>query len=528
MKIKIIIAFVLILFLAVILRFYNLGKIPPSLDWDEPSLGWNAYSLLKTGTDEYGNAHPVAIRSFNDYKPPLYVYSLVPVMGLLGKTEFSVRFPSALAGVTTVVLLFLITKSFAKKSKNRNKFALCVMLFASINPWLLQFSRIAFEANLALTFFLLGAYFLWNFFENKSSFWLILVSSVSFVLSVYAYHSSRILVPTFIFAVLLIKRNHIIKNWKAIIVVSFLFCVLLFPILRNAVRVGGLQARFDTVSIFVTKPGLEMNSLTGKILASPLLYYPQVFTKNWLSHFDFNFLFLNADLNPRHHSPDMGLLLLMDFPLLILGVYFLSKNRPKFLPWLIILILACPIASALTISAPHAVRALPLASVLLIVSSYGLISVVNTHSIIKRYAIIFAISSALFLNSLYFLHMHFIHAPVEYAAGWQYGYKQMVAEVLAVEDNYDHITITNAYDQPYIYFLFYGRIAPWIKNSGFFFQGMDKYSFANLQSFEETDEKYPNTLYVISPNDSIGKVEVLSKVLFPDGTIAFELVKRIK
>ncbi len=88
-----------IIILAAVLRFYQLGSNPPSLDWDEASLAYNAYSFLTTGHDEYGNTFPtLSIRSFNDYKPPMYVYALMPSLFLFGKTDFAVRFPSALAG----------------------------------------------------------------------------------------------------------------------------------------------------------------------------------------------------------------------------------------------------------------------------------------------------------------------------------------------------------------------------------------------------------------------------------------------
>ena len=32
----------------------SLGSNPPGMYWDEVSLGWNAYSILKTGHDEHG------------------------------------------------------------------------------------------------------------------------------------------------------------------------------------------------------------------------------------------------------------------------------------------------------------------------------------------------------------------------------------------------------------------------------------------------------------------------------------------
>jgi len=51
MKKKILLIFILLL--AFLLRFWQLGYNPPSLDWDEASLGYNAYSLLINCKDEY-------------------------------------------------------------------------------------------------------------------------------------------------------------------------------------------------------------------------------------------------------------------------------------------------------------------------------------------------------------------------------------------------------------------------------------------------------------------------------------------
>jgi len=39
---------VIILCIAFVLRFYKLGAVPSSLNWDEVSLGYNAYSILQT------------------------------------------------------------------------------------------------------------------------------------------------------------------------------------------------------------------------------------------------------------------------------------------------------------------------------------------------------------------------------------------------------------------------------------------------------------------------------------------------
>src|SRR3990167_2080459 len=97
-----------IIIIAAILRLWNLGGNPPHLTPDEAALGYNAYSILKTGKDEYGQILPVIFKSFGDYKPGLYVYLTVPFVAIFGLTEFAVRLPSALFCILSVFLIFRI------------------------------------------------------------------------------------------------------------------------------------------------------------------------------------------------------------------------------------------------------------------------------------------------------------------------------------------------------------------------------------------------------------------------------------
>lgn len=83
----------LIVLLASLLRFYHFTSNPPGLNTDETAIGYNAYSILKTGKDEYSQKFPLAFRSFDDYKPPLYIYLTVPSVAIFGLNEFAVRFP---------------------------------------------------------------------------------------------------------------------------------------------------------------------------------------------------------------------------------------------------------------------------------------------------------------------------------------------------------------------------------------------------------------------------------------------------
>src|SRR3989344_5582438 len=102
---------VLIIGLAAVLRLVGLGSNPPSLYWEEAALGYDAYSLWRTGKDYHGNSFPlVAFPSFGDYKPSLYFYVAAPFVGTLGLSEMAVRLPSALAGLLSGLVFYFIRR----------------------------------------------------------------------------------------------------------------------------------------------------------------------------------------------------------------------------------------------------------------------------------------------------------------------------------------------------------------------------------------------------------------------------------
>jgi len=101
-----------IVIIAAVLRLWQLGHVPPSPDWDEAALGYDAYSIIHTGRDEFGKFLPVVLRSFDDYKPALYAYLAIPPVFLFGLNVFAVRFPSAFFGVLSVIVVFYLVREF--------------------------------------------------------------------------------------------------------------------------------------------------------------------------------------------------------------------------------------------------------------------------------------------------------------------------------------------------------------------------------------------------------------------------------
>jgi len=83
-----------IITVAILLRFINLASIPVGFNDDEAAFGYNAYSILKTGMDEWGRFLPFpAFESFGDWKLVVYLYLTAISQFFFGMNEFATRFP---------------------------------------------------------------------------------------------------------------------------------------------------------------------------------------------------------------------------------------------------------------------------------------------------------------------------------------------------------------------------------------------------------------------------------------------------
>src|SRR3972149_11650128 len=108
---------ILVFILGIFVYFYKLDKIPSGFYIDEALPGYNAYSLLLTGKDEFGKTFPMFLRFCGSYNPPLFTYLVIPWVASLGLNIFGVRAPSALAGLLSglVVYFFLRNSHFLKR-----------------------------------------------------------------------------------------------------------------------------------------------------------------------------------------------------------------------------------------------------------------------------------------------------------------------------------------------------------------------------------------------------------------------------
>jgi len=138
---------ILVLLLASVIRLWDLSNTPISLYWDEMDVGYQAYSILNTGKDYFGNFLPLTPHSFADFRAPVFIYLTIPFIQVFDLTALGVRLPAAVAAVVSIYLIFLV----AKEILENKKLALIAALILAFSPWHIHYSRMSFEATIFIT-----------------------------------------------------------------------------------------------------------------------------------------------------------------------------------------------------------------------------------------------------------------------------------------------------------------------------------------------------------------------------------------
>lgn len=545
MKHKILIIFILII--ASILRLYGLSENPPHLTNDEAALGYNAYSILKTGRDEHGEFLPIIFKSFGDWKPGLYIYLTVPFVALFGLDEFSTRSVGAFSGILAVFLVYLISnKLFPDK-----KFGVWTTLFLTISPWHIHFSRGGWEAGLSLTLTLAGIYFFLRSIKDNIKY--LYFSAIFFSVTLWAYQGAKFSTLIVLLSLLIAFYKDILKfPKKALIISVFLGLIISFPIISSFTQ--GKTGRLEIYNIFsysrpveiiaeiLAQENITQSSLQYNLYHSETLNFTRGILSRYLNHFSGRFLFFEGDWQSKRHSaPNSGMMLSIDIILLIFGFIFLIRNlKNRSIIFLLFWLVLSPLSSALSRDDVHAVRSFSMVIPLVFILSLG---ACFFTSVIKNKIWLVILLSLYLLNFTYYLDLYFIHLPKQFAQDWHYGYKQVVKKVSSLQSNYNEIILKQDYSQPYIFFLFYQKYDPkkyqenygknYISSSNRdvgLISKLDNITFRNLNWGQDRGEK--GKLFVLDTvkvpiKDSSDPKEFkqIDEIKYPNGKIAFRLIE---
>ncbi len=304
-KLKIIywILLVFILLSAFFLRTYNIENVPAGVYPDEAVNGMDA--LLANESGDYKLFY-----SDNNGREGLFINLIAFSFKISGVSILGLKYPSIIFGTLTVLGIFLLTKELFKGSWMAGLIASYMTAFSF---WSINFSRIAFRAVMLPAILVFSFYFIFKGIRTKNYFYFLL-SGLIFGLGAHTYIAFRIapLILVFLFAALLMAKDHFIKNyWKQIIVFIVAVFITASPIILYFYNHPEyLESRSASISVF--SPEINNGNL-----------FPTLARTFTLSLIKYNFV---GDFNWRHNYPPYPILNpIMGIPFLIGIIYVIVK-----------------------------------------------------------------------------------------------------------------------------------------------------------------------------------------------------------
>ncbi len=446
-------------------RFYKLGEAPAGFYLDEAGQGYSAFSILKTGKDEFGKPFPIVFRSFTDFKTPVYIYLIVPLIPLFGLTKFAVRFPSFFFSMLTFPIVYLLLKEISPK-KIAKPIAVLTSLLLAISPWHILFGRTNFETNVALAFLLAGILFFYKGLKKPP---LLVASALSLAIAMPAYHSQRVVAPLMILALVWHHRKTLfIKTHRKFLftgaVIGF---IISLPTLAVATTPGFL-ARASGLNIFNYDRQLpagfleNCQGILNFVVNSKFFLSTREFLALYLSYFSPRYMFVLGDSGLRSAYPELATFFIWQAPFYLYGLWILlkSKDLKELRLFTILLLLIAPIPAAVTRDPYSTIRSEPLVIPQLIIISLGLI---ESFKILKNKALkvsVLALFTLVLLYSLAKLYSSIIVLNEYYRATyWGYGWEQVV-ETLNNLDEKLPVVVDNARTEAYIQIAFFKAYNP--------------------------------------------------------------------
>lgn len=539
MKIKLILLSILIL--AALIRIIGLESFPVGLSGDEAGQGYSAYSIAKTGKDEWGVFLPLTPRGFGDYKAPLLTYLMIPSVSLFGLNIVSVRLPSAVLGVLTVLAVYFLALEMFKV----RQVALWSAFILTINPWHIQLSRTASEGITGVLFFALALLFLLKSNTKKRA---IIFSAICFGLLFYSYHSFRVFEVLFLWAVIIFLRGKVFIKNKLIF-----FAVLLIFLLPLILNYKTTLARASDVGIFSQKniegfyAGKGVSPIPyslDRLFDNKIWFVTSYIANNYLAYLSSTFLFTGWRSNENYlNFADFGLLYPIEFVFWVVAFYSLIKRKDASLRLILLWLVLAPIPGAITTGGPQANRAVTLLPLTALLSGLGIketLEWLGGRFKILPLKLMVVACVVLAVHLFGFLYFYTIRVPKNPAPSIRGGYPEVFKKALAVQGSYDQIIVSKNFTVPQVFVAFFGKVDPieyqkasqiWLgyEKAGYTYMdqqptwSLRKFTFRSLE-WKNVDSKEKNSLAVGRKDEFPEKISSIFDYRDSRGNVLYRLI----
>lgn len=531
---------VLIIVLAAAVRLVKLSTIPIGFNDDEAAFGYNAYSILKYGFDEWGRTLPFpTFESFGDWKLVFYLYLTVVSQFIFGVSEFATRFPSALFGVLTVAATYFLTKQLFDK-----RVAQVSALLLAISPWHIIASRNAFESDLLSFFIATGTFFFLKATKEKK---FLYASTIFFSLCFYVYRSSWLFVPIFLVVIFYLFRANFMKSKALIFKNATIAIIILVPLLPTVLTFKG-QSRFMQESFLtgVSRVGItnEVNERRGicqdnlrsficSIAYNKYIFFTKSYVANYLKNLSYETFFENSSPTGFQSFAKRSAFYLFELPLVAAGIIFLFKTKSPATKILIPWILLAPIGAAITGIGNYG-RINLIMPAPQIIAAFGAVSLVTYLKNMSIRRLTLVVASLVIIFSFLKLIVDIFYIEPFYTSRYQrYGYKELFEYLVSRQNNYNQFVVSRKIDNShqYIHYLFTQRIDPRFlqedakrtkeKDGWVIFGSLGKFTFVpSVPGIESLPEKSLLVVGEREVNYPVGPIHVLK---YLNGDRGFEI-----
>lgn len=439
----------IIFLLGLFLRLYRINLNTPPLYADETSQYYIANSIST-------NIEGFVFNLRN---------SFISYTWFMGLNPIGARLPAAVYGSILVIFSFFFGMAC---SKGNRPISLLVALLIALTPWSFMISRIG-HASVPIMLFFSLLHIVLYFRAKKIIDYLVCLLPLA-VAAVY-YPSMVLIIPLVsipifidVFKLLVGKQKILCLGVAAVLFVTSGYLLSSrYHLFSSNGRALDLAIWRDVNTPYQTDKyralswnsepsffsfGLPPEQLANKLVYNRVMANTTTFTKNYLSFFSPDWLFLKGDTILRHSTGQVGAFYPFLIPFMLYGVFIFfstasKKNKIIFLTW----ILASPIPAAITKDgAGYLLRAVTMLPFLAYFCALGIVESFNL--IKKNWRIPYGVLVGLIgLYSAYYFFFGYFHVyPSLSARSYEYGFKELSdfqvannnATMLVVWDGYYH------------------------------------------------------------------------------------------
>ncbi len=463
----------MILIIGALLRLVLLPFALPSLSQDELVTGYDSWCLSLNFHDHHGVFLPFMPEAFGDWTSPLINYISLPVLKIMGLSEYATRLPVSILGIASIYLFYV----FILHCLGNKQTALIASFLFATAPFAISLSRWAIPPStvpFALLLFLNS--FFWAL--KKPSNMRFVIAGISAVVVVYSYPTMKLFFPPILLLLFVIYFNDIKWKWLP---GGLLFIAFVSPLYYLALRYPEIyNVRFRSIALSASN--------------EPLM---QGFITRYIGYFTPYFYFGRGDEFMLHHVPGFGsiheFLAFFSYAglaaVIANGFKRLNFMDHKLSIFLLLVFLMAPIPASLTIHKYTLLRNIHTVLLMLVFAVIGIhFMLLNMAKLKVQKLLLYTVIIIISISTLNFSYYYFRQYKYDAQVDYHYGVKEVFAYLKDNEEKFTKVEINTSLDddkginEPYIYYLFYNKIVPGSYNTNTMTAHLGKYYFTTVNS----------------------------------------------